>query len=222
MDADVVGAGDVGLGDAITIVLADDQAIVRAALRCVLEAEPGFCVLAEAADLETTTRKVLAYKPDVLVLELHMPDGCTYETIPMILAISPATRIVILTMEDSPQAARASLRAGAVGFALKEAADTELVEAVRAAHAGHVYLDPELAGRAVSEPEVGPGEAEGLSPRELEVLKLVALGYTNTQIGGELHLSIRTVEAHRSHLQHKIHRSTRAEVSAYAREQCVV
>ena len=222
MNADVVGAGDVGRGDVITIVLADDQAIVRAALRFVLEAEHGFDLVAEAADLAMATRKVLAYKPDVLVLDLHMPDGSTYEAIPTILDISPTTRIVILTMEDSPQAARAALRAGAVGFALKEAADTELVDAVRAAHAGHVYLDPELAGRTVSEPEVGPGESDGLSPRELEVLRLVALGYTNPQIGDELHLSIRTVEAHRSHLQHKIHRSTRAEVSAYAREQCVV
>ena len=222
MKADVLGAGGVGMGDVVTIVLADDQAIVRAALRWVLDAEPGFTLLAEAPDLTTATRKVLAYKPDVLVLDLNMPDGSTYEAIPAILAASPSTRIVILTMEASPQAARAALRAGAVGFALKEAADTELVEAVRAVHAGHVYLDPELAGRVVCEPEVGPGETEGLSPRELEVLKLVALGYTNTQIGDELHLSIRTVEAHRSHLQHKIHRNTRAEVSAYAREQAVV
>ena len=222
MRADVVGAGGNGTGDVITIVLADDQAIVRAALRFVVQAEPGFTLVAEAADLATATRKVLAYKPDVLVLDLHMPDGSTYAAIPTILRVSPTTRIVILTMEDSPQAAREALRAGAVGFALKEAADTELVEAVRAAHAGHVYLDPELAGRTVCEPELGPGEAEGLSPRELEVLKLVALGYTNPQIGDELHLSIRTVEAHRSHLQHKIHRCTRAEVSAYAREQCLV
>ncbi len=195
---------------------------MRAALRCVLKTEPGFLVVAEAADLGSATRKVLAYKPDVLVLDLHMPDGSTYDAIPRILGVSPTTRIVILTMEDSPTAARAALRAGAVGFALKEAADTELVDAVHSAYEGHGYLDPELAARAVCEPEVAPGQAEGLSPRELDVLRLVALGYTNTQIGEELHLSIRTVEAHRSHLQHKIHRSTRAEVSAYAREQCVV
>lgn len=222
MNVDVVGAADDGMGDAITIVLADDQAMVRAALRWVIAAESGFRLVAEAADVKEAARKVLAYKPDVLVLDLHMPGGSTYEAIPAILNVSPATRIVILTMEDSPQAARAALRAGAVGFALKEAADTELVEAVRAVHAGHVYLDPELAGRVVFEPEVGPGEAEGLSPRELEVLKLIALGYTNPQIGGELHLSIRTVEAHRSHLQHKLHCTTRADVSAYAREQCLV
>lgn len=222
MNADVNMNGDVGRANVITIVLADDQALVRAALRCVLASEPGFTIVAEAADLASATRKVLAYKPDVLVLDLHMPDGSTYQTIPKILAASPATKIVILTMEDSPQAARAALRAGAGAFALKEAAETELVEAVYAAYEGHAYLDPELAARAVCEPEIAPGEAEGLSPRELDVLKLVALGYTNTQIGEELHLSIRTVEAHRSHLQHKIHRSTRAEVSAYAREQCVV
>lgn len=222
MQPDVVVRGGVGGDSPITIVLADDQTIVRAALRCVLEAEPGFAIVAEAADLESTARKVLAYKPDVLVLDLHMPDGSTYNTIPKLLQISPETRIVILTMEDSPTAARAALRAGAAGFALKEAADTELVEAVYAVHAGHGYLDPELAARAVCEPEVAPGAAEGLSPRELEVLKLVALGFTNTQIGDELHLSIRTVEAHRSHLQHKIRRTTRAEVSAYAREQCII
>jgi two-component system response regulator NreC len=221
MTPDVVHE-DVGGARRITIVLADDQTLVRAALRCVLETEPDFRIVGEAGDLESTTRKVLAYKPDVLVLDLHMPDGSTYKRIPRLLDVSPATRIVILTMEDSVTAARAALRAGAVGFALKEAADTELVDAVHAAYLGHGYLDPELAARAVCEPEVAPGEAEGLSPRELDVLKLVALGYTNTQIGDELHLSIRTVEAHRSHLQHKIHRSTRAEVSAYAREQCVV
>ncbi len=221
MTADVAYV-DVGGARRITIVLADDQTLVRAALRCVLETEPDFAIVGEAADLEATSRKVLAYKPDVLVLDLHMPDGSTYEAIPRILDVSPMTRIVILTMEDSVKAARAALRAGAVGFALKEAAETELVDAVHAAYLGHGYLDPQLAARAVCEPEVAPGEAEGLSPRELDVLKLVALGYTNTQIGDELHLSIRTVEAHRSHLQHKIHRSTRAEVSAYAREQCVV
>jgi two-component system response regulator NreC len=221
MTPDVVHK-DVGGAECITIVLADDQTLVRAALRCVLETEPDFRIVGEAGDLESTTRKVLAYKPHVLVLDLHMPDGSTYKRIPRLLDVSPATRIVILTMEDSVTAARAALRAGAVGFALKEAADTELVDAVHAAYLGHGYLDPELAARAVCEPEVAPGEAEGLSPRELDVLKLVALGYTNTQIGAELHLSIRTVEAHRSHLQHKIHRSTRAEVSAYAREQCVV
>lgn len=219
---DVVAYRDVGRDSAITIVLADDQMIVRAALRCVLEAERGFTIVAEAGDLASATRKVLAYKPDVLVLDLHMPDGSTYDAIPKILAVSLTTRIVILTMDDSPHAARAALRAGAVGFALKEAAETELVEAVHAASVGHGYLDPELAARAAREPELGPGETDGLSPRELDVLKLVALGYTNTQIGEALHLSIRTVEAHRSHLQHKIHRSTRAEVSAYAREQCVI
>ena len=186
-----------------------------------IEAEPGFSIVAEAADLASATRKVLAYKPEVLVLDLHMPDGSTYEAIPRILTVSPTTRIVILTMEDSPQAARAALRAGAVGFALKEAAETELVNAVHAAYAGHGYLDPELAaGRPVSR-RSAPA-SRGTVAARVDVLKLVALGYTNTQIGDELHLSIRTVEAHRSHLQHKIHRNTRAEVSAYAREQCVV
>ena len=102
MKRDVVAYRDVGRDSAITIVLADDQKIVRAALRCVLEAEPSFTVVAEAADLASATRKVLAYKPEVLVLDLHMPDGSTYDAIPRMLDVSPTTRIVILTMDDSP------------------------------------------------------------------------------------------------------------------------
>jgi len=211
--------GDAGI--VCTIVLADDHAIVRSAVRDVLEAELGFEVVAEAGDIPIAIRKVRAYKPSVLVLDLNMPSGSSLEAIPTFLEVSPRSAIVVLTMDNSLESARAALRAGAFGFALKEAADTELLEAVRAVARGHRYLDPELGSRVAVEPEIIE-TPDNLSVRELEVLKLIALGYTNTEIARELYLSIRTVECHRSHLQHKIHTRTRAEVCSYAREHSLV
>ena len=206
---------------ALTIVLADDHAVVRSAVRSVLEAEVGFEVVAEAGDIDAAIRKVNAYKPSVVVLDLNMPGGSSVEAIPRLLEVSPRSAIVVLTMDDSLESARAALRAGALGFALKEAADTELVDAVHAAVRGHKYLDPHIGSRVAVEREV-IGRPDNLSVRELEVLKLIALGYTNHEIARELYLSVRTVESHRSHLQHKIDTTTRAEVVTYAREHSLV
>ncbi len=201
-----------------TIVLADDHTIVRSALRALLEAEDEFEVVAEAGDVEEAVRKVLAYKPKVIVLDLSMPGGSSLAAIPRMLAASSATAIVVLTMEDEPRFAREALRAGALGFVLKEAADTELVQAVRAAVQGVRYLNPQLGGLIAAAPETPPGPPDNLSEREVEVLKLVALGYTNAEISEQLYLSVRTVESHRAHIQQKAGRSTRAELVAYARE----
>lgn len=205
----------------LTIVLADDHAIVRTAIRRVLEAEDGFEVVAEACDIGTTIRKVRAYKPSVLVLDLNMPGGSSIEAIPALREASPRSAIVVLTIDDSRESARAALRAGAFGFALKEAADTELLEAVHAAARGHRYLDPQLGSRVALDPEIS-GRPDNLSASELEVLKLIALGNTNDEIARELNLSIRTVESHRSHLQHKIDAATRADLCSYAREHGLV
>lgn len=204
-----------------TILLADDHAIVRSAVRSVLETEPGFEVVAEAGDIPTALRKVRAYKPRVLVLDLNMPGGSSLEAIPRFLEDSPGSAIVVLTMDDSLASVRVALRAGACGFALKEAADTELVEAVHAAAHGHQYLDPHL-GSLVAVDREKVGRPDHLSARELEVLKLIALGYTNDEIANQLYLSVRTVESHRSHLQHKIDTTTRAELFSYAREHKLV
>ena len=201
-----------------TIVLADDHAIVRSALRALLEAEDEFEVVAEAGRVDESVRKVLAYKPAVIVLDLSMPDGSSLTAIPRMLEASPATAVVVLTMEDEPRLAREALRSGALGFVLKEAADTELVEAVRAALAGLRYLNPQLGGAIAAAPERPPGPPDNLSEREVEVLRLVALGYTNVEISRELYLSVRTVESHRAHIHKKAGRSTRAELVAYARE----
>ena len=207
---------------AITLVIADDHPIVRAAIWRVLEAQPDFEPVAEAAELDATVRKVLGYKPTALVAELNLRGHPTAEAIPRIFAASPHTAIVILTADDAPASARALLRAGASGFVLKQAPEAELIDAVRAAAAGHRYLDAEVGGHVVSEPELLDDVLGSLSHRELEVLRLVALGYTNLEIANQLRLSIRTVEAHRSRLQHKIHRSSRAEVTAFARQASLV
>jgi two-component system response regulator NreC len=135
-----------------------------------------------------------------------------------VLLASPSTSIVMLTMEDEPRFARAALRAGALGFVLKEAADSEMVEAVRAAAAGVSYLNPRLGAQIAAQPDVAPGLPDDLSERELEVLRLVALGHTNAEISGQLFLSVRTVESHRAHIQRKIGRTTRADLVAYVRE----
>jgi two-component system response regulator NreC len=207
---------------AVTIVLADDHTIVRSGLRLLLDAEAGIEVVAEAADAEEASRRVLAYKPSVLVLDLSMPGGSSLEAIPGMLVASPGTAVVVLTMESEPQFARAALRAGALGFVLKEAADTELVQAVRAAAAGRRYLNPQLGAAIAAEPDTPAGAPDGLTDREVEVLRLVVLGHTNAEIAARLYLSVRTVESHRSSIQHKTATSTRAELVAYARERDLV
>jgi two-component system response regulator NreC len=199
-------------------VLADDHTIVRSALRALLESEGEFEIVAEAGDVEESVRKVLAYKPDVIVLDLSMPGGPSLTAIPRMLEASPDTAIVVLTMENEPRFAREAFRAGALGFVLKEAADTELVAAVEAAVGGLRYLNPQLGGLLAAAPDVPAGPPDGLTEREADVLRLVALGHTNAEISEQLYLSVRTVESHRAHIQHKIGRTTRAELVAYARD----
>jgi two-component system response regulator NreC len=191
---------------------------VRSALRALLEADAEFDVVAEAGDVDESVRKVLAYKPDVIVLDLSMPGGSSLTAIPRMRQASPETAIVVLTMENEPRFAREALRAGALGFVLKEAADTELVAAVRAALQGQRYLNPQLGGMIAAAPEIPPGPPDNLTEREVEVLRLVALGHTNAEISQQLYLSVRTVESHRAHIQQKAGRLTRAELVAYARE----
>ncbi len=205
-------------GGAITIVLADDHRVVRAGLRLLLEAETDMRVVSEAGDISLTERRVVAYHPRVLVLDVNMPEGSSIPAIPRILKSSPATRIVVLTMQTDPQLARDALRAGATGFVLKDAAGEELIQAVRFAAEGRTYLNPELGARLAAQ---GPGPAgppDDLSVRELEVLRLIALGHTNSEIASQLFLSVRTVESHRAHIQQKTQRGSRAELVAYARD----
>jgi two-component system, NarL family, response regulator NreC len=204
----------------IRIVLADDHAVVRSGLRLLLDGEADFEVVAEAGDLDTARRYVRGHHPDVLVLDLNMPGGSSLEAIPAIREQSPETQIVVLTMQQEPGFARQALGAGAIGYVLKEAADDELVEAVRRAGDGESYLNPRLGARLASEPP--PGPPDGLSDREVEVLRLIAMGHTNGEIAAKLFLSVRTVETHRSHIQQKLSLSSRAELVAYALERRLI
>jgi two-component system response regulator NreC len=198
----------------IRLILADDHAVVRSGLRMLLDSEPGFEVVAEASDVDSAKRYVRGHHPDVLVLDLNMPGGSSLEAIPVIREESPETQIVVLTMQQEPAFARQALGAGALGYVLKEAADDELVEAVRNAAVGESYLNPRLGARMAAEPP--PGPPDDLSEREVDVLRLIALGHTNAEIGEQLYLSVRTVETHRSHIQQKLRLSSRAELVGYA------
>jgi two-component system response regulator NreC len=204
--------------DEITIVLADDHAVVRAGLRMLLDAEDGMRVVAEAGDVPDAIRYTRAHRPRVLILDLNMPgaDTSSLEALPAILQGSPQTRVAVLTMQEDPQFAREALSSGASAYVLKEAADSELVEAVRRAAAGDTYLTPRLGAQLAATPPMPAGPPDDLTERELQVLQLIALGHTNADIGGQLFLSTRTVESHRAHIQQKLRISTRAELVRYA------
>jgi two-component system, NarL family, response regulator NreC len=201
----------------VRIVLADDHAVVRSGLRMLLDSEADFEVVAEAGDVEAARRYVRGHHPAVLVLDLNMPGGSSLEAIPALREESPDTQIVVLTMQEEPAFARHALGNGALGYVLKEAADDELVQAVRRAAAGETYMNPRLGARLASEPP--PGPPDDLSEREVDVLRLIALGHTNAEIAKQLFLSVRTVETHRAHIQQKLRLSSRAELVRYALER---
>jgi len=204
-----------------TIVLADDHTVMRSALRMLLDAEPGFEVVAEAGDADTAVRYVRGHKPTVLILDLNMPGRSSLEAVPDIQEASPSTEIVVLTMQNEPAFARRALQAGVRGYVLKEAADAELVQAVRSAAAGDTYLQPALGARLAAGADAR-GEADELSDRERDVLRLIALGHTNAEVAEQLYISIRTVESHRAHIQQKLRLSSRAELVRYALERGLV
>lgn len=214
MDGDRPAGGS----DTITVVIADDHRVVRAGLRLLLDSEPDLEVVADAGDLAQCERRVVAYRPRVLVLDVNLPEGSSLPAIPRLRELSPETRIVVLTMHTDPALAREALRAGAKAFVLKESAESELIDAVRHAAEDRTYLNPELGARMVTGGASLGAPPDDLSPRELEVLRLLAAGHTNSEIAGQLFLSVRTVESHRAHIQQKTERGSRAELVAYARE----
>jgi two-component system, NarL family, response regulator NreC len=215
-------AGEEGTdsGKSITVVLADDHAVVRSALRLMLESEPEIRVVAEAGDAESAIRYVSGHRPRVLILDINMPGGSGLAAIPEIRQQSPETEIVVLTMQDETAFAREALQAGVLGYILKEAASEELVKAVRMAAQGRTYLQPELGARLAAEPDVA--SPDDLSERELEVLRLIALGHTNNEIAEKLFLSVRTVESHRAHIQQKLGMTTRSELVRYALDRGLI
>jgi two-component system response regulator NreC len=204
----------------IRIVLADDHPVVRRGLRLLLDEQTDFEVMAEAGDVEEARRYVNGHHPRVLLLDLNMPGGPSIEAIPGMRDDFPDTHIVVLTMEQDPTYARNAFAAGATGYVLKQAADRELVEAVRCAAAGERYLNPRLGARLAAPPPPRPPRPR--ADRGRGVLRLIALGHTTAEIAQQLYISRRTVESHRAGINQKLVLSSRAELVRYALDHHLV
>lgn len=198
-----------------SIVLADDHAVVRGALKALLEGQPDFEVVGEAGDIASARDAVLEHRPRVLILDVNMPDGLGVDALAGLREEAPETEVVLLTMQRDMALARGALEAGARGYLLKDAAHLELIEAVRHAAEGRDYLPAALAAGLKDE---GKADQTVLTPRETEVLRLMAFGHTNREIGEQLSLSVRTVETHRAHIQQKLGLDSRPQLTRYALE----
>jgi two-component system response regulator NreC len=199
-----------------TVLIAEDHVVVRRGLRLLVESTPGLSVVAETGTVGDTVRKTRALHPDVLLLDLSLGDESSLPVVAQLAAALPEMAIVVLTMQDDTALARRALQDGARAYVLKEAAGDDLARAIDDASAGRVYLDPRLGARMALVRDQDAEPPDGLSRREAEVLRLIALGHTNAEIGSALHLSRRTVESHRTNIQRKTGQTSRAELVRYA------
>jgi two-component system response regulator NreC len=205
----------------IHVLVVDDHTLVRSGLRLLLEAEPDVMVDDEAGDAEQAIRLARLHKPDVVLLDVVMPGRSGLDAAPEILEAAPKAKILVLSMQDDPSYVRQAFSAGATGYLLKEAADDDLVQAVREVAGGGRYVHPALGARlaAAAAEARARAEADPLSAREREVLRLLALGHTNQEIAKLLFISVRTAETHRAHVMRKLRLSTRAELVRHALQQ---
>ena len=205
----------------IRVVVVDDHAVVRAGLRLLLDAEPDIEVVGEAGSGDEAVRVVRLEQPDVVLLDVVMPGGTGIEATPAVLEAAPDTKVLVLSMQDDPSYVRQAFVAGANGYVLKEAADVEVVRAVREVAGGGLYVHPALGARLVTAEvdAAARAEADPLSEREREVLRLLALGHTNQEIATMLFISVRTAETHRAHIMQKLGLGSRAELVRYALAQ---
>ncbi len=202
----------------IRVLIVDDHAVVRSGLRLVLDAEPDIEAVAEAPNADRAVFEALEHRPDVVLMDVVMPGKSGIEGLPAVLQAVPETKVLVLSMQDDPRYVREAFGAGASGYVLKEAADAEVVAAVRAITAGERYLHPALGARLVAAEaeERRRAASDPLSEREQEILRLLALGHTNQEIAKMLYISVRTAETHRAHVMQKLGLSSRAELVRYA------
>jgi DNA-binding NarL/FixJ family response regulator len=202
----------------IRVLIVDDHAVVRTGLRLLLDAEDDLEPVGEAGNARDAVFQARALKPDVILLDVVMPENSGLDVLPQLVHESPDVKVLILSMQDEPRYVREAFAAGASGYVLKEAADIEVVAAVREVAGGGRYVNPELGARLVSaETEAARlAEEDPLSDREREVLRLLALGHTNQEIAKQLYISVRTAETHRAHIMQKLRLETRADLVAYA------
>ena len=201
----------------IRILVVDDHAVVRSGLKLLLSREEDMEPVGEAGDAREAVLAARHHKPDVILLDVTMPGASGVDAIGDLLEAAPDARVLMLSMQDDPSYVRQSFASGARGYVLKEAADAELVQAVRTVADGGQYVHPSLGARLIA-PSSGGVAGDALSDREREVLTLLALGHTNHEIAQKLVVSVRTVESHRAHILTKLRLSTRAELVQYAIE----
>jgi two-component system response regulator NreC len=200
------------------VLVVDDHAVVRSGIRSLLEAEPDFEIVAEAANARDAVFEARALKPDVILLDVVMPGESGIEVLPRLKKEAPDAKVLVLSMQDDPRYVREAFAQGANGYVLKEAVDAEVVGAVREIAAGGDYVHPALGARMVAAEAQAraAAAADPLSDREREVLRLLALGHTNQEIAKQLYISVRTAETHRAHIMQKLGLSTRAELVRHA------
>ncbi len=205
-------------GGTTRLLVVDDHAVVRSGLRMLLDAERDFEVIAEAGNARDAIFEARAHKPDVIVLDVVMPGESGIEVLPKLKKEAPDAKVLVLSMQDDPRYVREAFAQGANGYVLKEAADAEVVGAVREIAAGGEYVHPALGARMVAAEAQAraAAAADPLSDREREVLRLLALGHTNQEIAQKLYISVRTAETHRAHIMQKLGLSTRAELVRHA------
>ena len=202
----------------IKVLVVDDHAVVRSGLKLLLDAQDDIEVVGEAGDAKGAVFEARSSKPDVILLDVVMPGSSGIEVTPQLLHEQPEAKVLILSMQDDPRYVREAFEAGAAGYVLKEAADSEVVAAVREVAGGGRYVNPALGARLVAaDTEARKRAAEDpLSEREREVLRLLALGHTNQEIAKMLYISVRTAETHRAHIMQKLSLRSRADLVRYA------
>ncbi len=207
----------------IRVMIADDHAILRAGLRMLVSAQPDMEVISEASDGETAIQTARESKPDVVLLDLTMPRVGGIRALQAIMRDCPEVRVLVLTMHDDSAYLRSALAAGASGYLLKRAVDAELIAAIRAIHRGGIFVDPRLAGTLVQDVLAKTGSKTRsarpvniLSRRELQVLGLVARGYTSAEIATQIYVGVKTIETYRSRFTQKLGLRTRSDVIRFA------
>ena len=202
----------------IRVLIVDDHAVVRAGLKLLVDAEDDLEAVGEAGSAREAVFEARTTKPDVVLMDVMMPEQSGLTVVPQLVKEHPEATVLVLSMQDDPRYVREAFEAGASGYVLKEAADAELVAAIRDVAAGGRYVHPELGARLVAADtaERRHAEEDPLSDREREVLRLLALGHTNQEIAKELYISVRTAETHRAHIMQKLRLSSRAELVRYA------
>jgi two-component system, NarL family, response regulator NreC len=205
----------------VRVLIVDDHAVVRAGLKLLIDAEQDLESVGEAGSAREAIFQARTLEPDVILMDVVMPEQSGLEVVPQLLHENGEAKVLVLSMQDDPRYVREAFAAGASGYVLKEAADTEVVAAIREVASGSRYVHPELGARLVAAEadEARRVEEDPLSDREREVLRLLALGHTNQEIAKQLYISVRTAETHRAHIMQKLRLSSRAELVRYALAQ---